>query len=197
MQQVYLRRATLADRPDIMQIIAEAKAAIKRAGGHQWQDGHPNLTMITEDISREIGWVLVINQELAGYTAMLTTPEPSYRVIKNGSWAQPSQPYATFHRVAISDHFRGQHLGKLLFSNLLTVGLSMGITNFRLDTHEQNQAMQGLAKSFGFVARGIVEVPDKIDTHRIAFELNLEKKAPRLTHITNDFMKPLIDKNSL
>ena len=174
MTQIYLRQAQLADRDTIMQIIADAKAAMKKAGSPQWQDGHPNATMITEDITKKIGWVLVIEQQIAGYVAMQLTPDPAYQHIKNGQWAQPDQPYATFHRVVISGHFRGHHLGQFLISNLLTLGLVKGFTNFRLDTHHVNVAMQGLAKSCGFEQRGEIEVDDKIDPRRIAFELNLD-----------------------
>jgi ribosomal protein S18 acetylase RimI-like enzyme len=192
MSQIYLRQAQLADRDAIMKIINEAKAAMKQAGSPQWQDGHPNATMITTDISREIGWVLMIDRQVAGYVAMQLTPEPTYQHISNGQWAQPDQPYATFHRVAISDRFRGQHLGQFLISNLLTLGLAKGLVNFRLDTHPVNGAMQGLAKSCGFVQRGEIEVEDQLDPHRIAFELNLDQPRPQLGHVSNDFMKPLL-----
>lgn len=47
MTQIYLRQAQLPDRDTIMQIIDDAKAAMKKAGSPQWQDGHPNTTMIT------------------------------------------------------------------------------------------------------------------------------------------------------
>ena len=43
MTQIYLRQAQLADRDTIMQIIADAKAAMKKAGSPQWQDGHPKI----------------------------------------------------------------------------------------------------------------------------------------------------------
>lgn len=192
MSQIYLRQAQLADRDAIMKIINEAKAAMKRAGSPQWQDGHPNVSMITADISREIGWVLMIDQQVAGYVAMQLTPEPTYQHISNGQWAQPDQPYATFHRFAISDRFRGRHLGQFLISNLLTLGLAKGLVNFRLDTHPVNGAMQGLAKSCGFVQRGEIEVDDRLDPHRLAFELNLAQPRPQLGHVSNDFMKPLL-----
>ena len=192
MTQIYLRQAQLADRDTIMQIIADAKAAMKKAGSPQWQDGHPNATMITEDITKKIGWVLMIEQQIAGYVAMQLTPDPAYQHIKNGQWAQPDQPYATFHRVVISGHFRGHHLGQFLISNLLTLGLVKGFTNFRLDTHHVNVAMQGLAKSCDFEQRGEIEVDDKIDPRRIAFELNLDQSHLTRQHVDNDFMKPLL-----
>ena len=192
MSQIYLRQAQLTDRDLIMKIIDEAKAAMKRAGSPQWQDGHPTAAMITEDISREIGWVLMVDQQVVGYAAMQLTPDPTYRHISNGRWAQPDEPYATFHRVVISDRFRGHHLGQFLISNLLTLGLAKGMVNFRLDTHPVNGAMQGLAKSCGFVQRGEIKVADQIDPHRIAFELNLSHPRPQLGHVSNDFMKPLL-----
>lgn len=192
MTQIYLRQAQLSDRDTIMQIIDEAKAAMKKAHSPQWQDGHPNLTMITEDITREIGWVLMVNQQIGGYVAMQLTPDSAYKVITNGQWAQPDRPYATFHRVVISDRFRGRQLSKFLFTNLITLGLAKGFTNFRLDTHPVNAAMQGLAKSFGFQQRGEVQVDDKIDPRRLAFELNLTQPRPHYHHVSNDFMKPLL-----
>ena len=195
MSQIYLRQAQLADRDAIMKIIDEAKAAMKRAGSPQWQDGHPNATMITEDISQEIGWVLIFNRQIAGYAAMQLTPEPTYQHISNGQWAQPDQPYATFHRVAISDRFRGQHLGQFLIANLLTLGIAKGLVNFRLDTHPVNDAMQGLAKSCGFIQRGAIEVDDQLDPHRLVFELNLSQPRAKLGHVSNDFMKPLLHHN--
>ncbi len=192
MTQIYLRQAQLPDRDTIMQIIDDAKAAMKKAGSPQWQDGHPNTTMITEDITKKIGWVLVIEQQIAGYVAMQLTPDPTYQHITNGQWAQPTQPYATFHRVVISSHFRGHHLGQFLISNLLTLGLAKGFTNFRLDTHPVNAAMQGLAKSCGFEYRDDIEVDDKLDPHRLAFELNIPQSYNPQEHVSNDFMKPLL-----
>ena len=174
-----------------MEIIDDAKAAMKKAGSPQWQDGHPNITMITEDITKKIGWVLVIDQQVAVYVAMQPTPDPNYQHITNGQRAQPTQPYATFHRVVISSRFRGHHLGQFLMSNLLTLGLTKGITNFRLDTHPVNAAMQGLAKSCGFEYRGDIEVDDKLDPHRLAFELNITQPHHQ-DHVTNDFMTPLL-----
>lgn len=85
MTQIYLRQAQLADRDTIMQIIADAKAAMKKAGSPQWQDGHPNATMITEDITKKIGWVLVIEQQIAGYVAMQLTPIRPTSILKMAS----------------------------------------------------------------------------------------------------------------
>lgn len=192
MSVIYLRKAQQTDINSIMQIINQAKQRMKNAGSPQWQDGHPTQEMINQDIQRQNGWVLMIGDQIAGYSVLQFTPEPTYKVIKDGQWTNNNQPYATIHRVAISDHYHGQHLSKFLFSNLITIGIAHGITNFRLDTHRVNLPMQRLAKSCGFKHCGTVIVKDKIDTIRMAFELNLGSHQQPIHHITNDFMSPLI-----
>lgn len=191
MAEIYLRRAQLTDLDQIMNIIEQAKAHLKEVGSPQWQDGHPNRQILTEDISRQINWVLMNGHQIAGTASLQLTPDPAYQVIHQGQWAQPNAPYATIHRIAINDQFRGQGMGKLLFSNLLTVGVMQGLQNFRFDTHQMNKPMQALGQKFNFIQRGIVLVDDQIDRERIAFELNLGGHH-QLTHINNDFMQGLI-----
>ncbi|MCI1974742.1 MAG: GNAT family N-acetyltransferase [Limosilactobacillus sp.] len=191
MSTIYLRRAKLTDLDAIMKIIEEAREMLKENGNPQWQDGHPDRNAITQDISQEISWALMVNNQIAGFAALQLSPEPSYKTIYNGQWSHPDAPYATIHRVAISSHYRGQGLAKFLFSNLITVGQLQGQTNFRLDTHKKNKPMQSLAKKFGFVRCGEVKVDDKNDPNRIAFELNLQH-GYKVNRITNDFMKGLL-----
>ena len=84
MSTIYLRRAKLADLDTIMEIIEEARNSLKNDGNPQWQDGHPDRAMITHDISQEISWVLVVNDQVAGTAALQLAPEPSYQNIHNG-----------------------------------------------------------------------------------------------------------------
>lgn len=191
MTAIYLRRGQTRDLDLIMQIIDQAKAFLKSYGSPQWQDGHPNRQVLMSDIARQDNWVLMVGKQVAGTATLQLTPEPSYQIIHQGQWAQPNAPYATIHRLAISSDFRGQHLSKFMFSNLLTIGQMQGMKNFRLDTHKLNKPVQHLATDFGFVQRGIVTVQDKIDTQRLGYELNLGSDN-KLHRINNDFMQGLI-----
>ncbi|WP_076460351.1 GNAT family N-acetyltransferase [Limosilactobacillus caccae] len=192
MAKIFLRRAQEQDLDAIMKIIDDAKEFMKQSGSPQWQDGHPNQEMFAKDIAAQINWVLVHDNDIAGTASLQLTPDPAYRVIEQGHWAQPNEPYATIHRVAISSKYRGQHMSTFLFSNLLTVGQMQGMKNFRLDTHAQNKAVQHIAESFNFQRRGIITIDDRLDPHRIAYELNLAS-TPQLHHVNNDFMQSLID----
>lgn len=191
MSAIYLRRAKATDLDAIMKIVEEARELLKKDGSPQWQDGHPNRETFEQDISRGINWVLVVGEHVAGTATLMLDPDPAYKVIYNGQWSQPNAPYATIHRVAISSHYRGQGLSKILFSNLITVAQLQDRNNIRLDTHEQNKRMQKLAQDFGFIRCGNINVKDRIDPKRIAFELNL-RQGYKVTKITNDFMKGLL-----
>ena len=124
MNTIYLRRAKQTDLDAIMTIINDAKAYLKAQQIPQWQDGHPDQAAIEHDITTQTGWVLINNAQIATYAALQLTPEPTYQKLKGGNWSQPSQPYATIHRVAISQHFRGRQLVKCktltIFGSILT-----------------------------------------------------------------------------
>lgn len=169
---IYIRMAEKEDLDQIMTIIDEAKALLKKDDNPQWQNGTPSREMLTEDINLKRAYCLVANKEIAGVAVLLTTPDPNYAEIA-GAWANNKEQYATIHRIAISSKFRGQHLSQFMMSNLISRGLMLGIRNFRIDTHAVNKRMQGLIKGLGFEYRGIVQVDQTENGARNAYELNL------------------------
>lgn len=169
----YIRRATAADLPAIMRIIDRAKAFMKDNNNPQWQDGHPSAAMVQADIDNGYSWVLIDDDQVAGTADLQLQSEANYNAIQDGAWAAADEPYAIIHRVAIDETVSGQHIGKLFFSNLVTVGCLQGFKNFRYDTHRQNVPMQKLGKSLGFVERGTVYIKDDTDAKHVGFELNI------------------------
>lgn len=173
MFNVFVRKAVTDDLPKIIKVINDAKNLIKKTGSPQWQDGQPSRSVLEEDLEIGRGYVLVVNNEVAGYTALMQTDDPHYEVIQDGSWNNTVDKYATFHRVSISDDYRGKHLSDFMMSNLFTIGYSLGFRNFRIDTHEMNKGMQHISLKLGFKYRGIIYVGPKEDDRRLAYELNM------------------------
>ncbi|WP_268912465.1 GNAT family N-acetyltransferase [Lentilactobacillus sp. SPB1-3] len=173
MKLTYIREANRDDVSAIMDIINSAKAFLKGYGSPQWQDGHPNEQMINDDIDSGNGQVLIVDDKVAGYAAVSFTPDNNYKVITDGAWQKPDDKYAVIHRMAISADYRGQHLSNYMLSNLISMIVSQQVRNVRIDTHRVNKPLQGLVTSFGFIRRGQINVVDKIDPVREAFELNL------------------------
>ncbi|BDR60071.1 GNAT family N-acetyltransferase [Lactobacillus xylocopicola] len=155
-----------------MAIIDEAKELLKKDGSPQWQNGNPNHAILAADIVQEQAYCLMVDQAVAGVAALVAGPEPNYDRI-DGAWQNTTDQYATIHRIAISGKYRGQHLSQFFLSNLLSRGLLLGIHNFRIDTHADNQRMQALISKVGFQYRGTVWVDQTADGARYAYELNL------------------------
>ncbi|WP_297817686.1 GNAT family N-acetyltransferase [uncultured Lactobacillus sp.] len=173
MSLIYTRLANELDIHQILPIIDQAKAFLKASGSSQWQGNYPNQMTIQDDIDHQVGYVLLVDNKIAGYAAVITGLEPTYRDIE-GSWNNEVDEYATIHRMAISSEFRGMHLANYFFSNILSLKIAQGAYNFRIDTSRKNKIMQHLAETHGFIERGIIQVDeDPQDPSRIAYELNL------------------------
>lgn len=153
----YLRLATNNDVPAIMTIIEDARQFLHDQKIPQWLNGHPGVTTIQGDVAQKIGYVLIVDGQIAGYTALWQGSDPNYQQI-DGAWATDSQHYTALHRVAISSAFRGRHLASFLITNLVTLSYERGYRDVRIDTHELNQPMQHVIASAGFKYRGIITI---------------------------------------
>ncbi|MFC4653200.1 GNAT family N-acetyltransferase [Lactococcus nasutitermitis] len=166
---IYLRKAVLTDLSKIINIIEEARIFLGKSGSDQWQDGYPEQSNITDDIAKGQGYILVVDDEVAAYSAIITGEEPAYTKITDGAWSNDNKDYVTVHRIAFSDNFRGHALTKFLFSNIFTLMNARGYQDFRVDTHEMNAIMQHVFEREGFVKRGIVV----FDGVRLAYQREL------------------------
>lgn len=172
MSLIYIRQAAKNDLAQIMPIIDEAKEFLKEDGNPQWQSGYPNVDAISTDIEQDAAWVLIVDQKVAGYTAVTSGPDPNYHQI-DGRWKNDLDPYVAIHRVAISNDYRGMHLASYLLSSLISMHYDQGVRNYRVDTFRRNEIVQHLVKDAGFIRRGIIKNDDPIDPYRVAYELNL------------------------
>ena len=172
MSLIYIRKAAKNDLDQIMPIIDEAKKFLKEDGNPQWQSGYPNVDAISTDIEQDAAWVLIVDQKVAGYTAVTSGPDPNYHQI-DCRWNNDLDPYVAIHRVAISNEYRGMHLASYLLSSLISLHYAEGVRNYRVDTFRRNEIVQHLVKDAGFIERGTIKNDDPIDPYRVAYELNL------------------------
>ena len=167
------RPATVQDLSQIMTIIHEAQANLKADGVPQWQDGYPDEALIKADILSGEAYVLVNDIAVIGHAVIRQTPEPNYTVPLDGKWSDDVTPYVSLHRIAISSAFRGQHLGQIFMSNLLTWTNYLGFQAIRIDTHPLNQRMQRLIKQVGFTYNCTVCMDGNVNDIRWAYSLAL------------------------
>lgn len=148
------RKATASDVPQIWVIIQQAIARRKNDGSQQWQDGYPNETVIQQDITKGIGYVLTDNNSIAGYAAILFNDEPAYELLK-GTWLT-NDDFAVVHRVAISDDYLGKGLAQKIFLFTEDLAIDNNIFSIKVDTNFDNIPMLKILEKLGYTYCGEV-----------------------------------------
>lgn len=146
-------QATADDEPKIWQIVHQAALDMVTKGRHQWNENYPPRESIAHDIERGNGYVIKLNGEIAGYTAVRFDGEPSYDKLK-GKWLS-DKPYATIHRTAIAATHHGKGLARLLFTEAERLCRKRKFGSIRVDTNYDNAEMLHLIDCLGFERCGL------------------------------------------
>ena len=145
-----IRRATLNDIPGIMQLIAEVVPAMNAAGNFQWDASYPNATVFEKDIDLDQLWVVDVNGNIAGVSAITTDQEPEYALV---GWNLDETAIVT-HRLAVSIRYRGQGIAARLMQQAEDEAVRRDIKTLRIDTNTNNQATQQLFPKLGYKYAG-------------------------------------------
>ena len=163
------RKATAADLPGMMKVVAQAQAFMATLNIDQWQDGYPEEELLAEDI--RIGRIYVYDDDgrIASITVMTEEPEPIYDTI-DGQW-RSAGPYLTVHRMALDDEHRHSGLASRILEHAVSMAKQMNLSSVRADTHRGNKAMRRFLEKNGFVECGLVTYDVKEgDPLRVAYE---------------------------
>ncbi|NCP85197.1 MAG: GNAT family N-acetyltransferase [Bacteroidetes bacterium] len=142
------RKATLAEIPQIWEILQQAIARRKADGNNQWQDGYPNPDVIKRDIDREIGFVLTADDLIIGYSAVLQNDEPAYAELE-GNWLTNGE-FVVVHRVAIADSHIGKGLSKKILRFVEEFAIQNNIFSIKIDTNFDNVPMLKIVDQLGY-----------------------------------------------
>ena len=166
--------AKTEDIESILEVISHAKEYMKRNNSTQWNENYPNKETIINDIEKNIGYVLIVENLIRGYMVVEFSDDEIYKNIK-GKWKTFGN-YASIHRCAIHKELRGQGYGSELFKFAEKLALSKNIRSVRVDTAPENETMKHLFNKNGYEYCGTVF----IDGEKIAYEKlltsNLEYK---------------------
>lgn len=151
---IVFRTAHESDLSTIWEIITFAKEVRRREGSSQWQDGYPDIDTIRLDIVDRKGYLLLFNDEVCGYMAVVLDGEPVYDDIE-GCWLS-NRPYTTVHRMAVSSQAKGKGLGYTMLLKAEEISLANSIYSIRVDTNYDNTAMLHIFEKLGYVYCGEV-----------------------------------------
>ena len=155
---------------EICHITDEAKTRLKAMGLDQWQKGYPSRDVWIADINNKSAWVALSNDIVLGAFAYQSTPDPSYHQI-DGSWLTCT-PYASMHRVCVSDQAVGQGVAGKMFAFGFELARRQGFKSMRIDTHPENEPMKKALQKAGFAHCGSIILKGGCEDGdlRIAFE---------------------------
>lgn len=142
-----LRAATIKDMADVMRIFSEARLAQRKAGFQQWEDGYPSLEVLKSDIDNCKGYILDDGRRNAGYIAIATYDE-EYN--NHPELWDVTKPYAVFHRIALSDDYRGKKISSTLFDLSELKARQTGAQFIRIDTGLENRPMHHILSKRGY-----------------------------------------------
>lgn len=149
---------------DVMLVFSQARLAQRRAGFRQWEDGYPSIDVLKSDIDRAIGFILDDNGKTAGYIAIAAYDDEYNR---HPELWDVGKNYAVFHRIALSDDYRGKKLSGRLFDLAESHALRAGAAFVRIDTGLENKPMQHILSKRGYISLGRC---DFIWGERLAYE---------------------------
>ena len=162
-----LRKTTMSDLRAVMTIIEQGRIYLKSTGVDQWQNGYPNEAVIKEDITNGYGYVLECEGKIIGTVALSFDGEPWYNDIRDGKWLT-NGPFLVIHRLAVSHDVRGTHVASEVIKQAEALCVKRGVKSIKIDTHQDNIAMQKLVKKNGFNYCGLVILGS--EGERLAFE---------------------------
>ena len=171
------RTATPADMGDILRIVGDARASLKKHRVDQWQGPYPDEKAFLFDMDRGECFVLLHGQEIAGFFTLSTREEKCYEAITDGKWTA-GLPYCVLHRAAVAAEYRGGGMSAYMMKCVEEQARRFGRRSVRVDTHKKNKAMQRLLRDNGYRYRGNVQVVVEPghDSARQAFEKLLKKE---------------------
>lgn len=149
-----LRSARSEDADRIWEIIQAAIEKRRLEGSKQWQDGYPNSQSIAEDIKKGYGYVLVDNESILAYSAIIFDKEPAYEV-PDVDWLNDEE-YVVIHRVATAPEVRGSGKAAQLFRLTEDLARSKSFFNIRVDTNYDNGPMLHILEKLGYSYCGLV-----------------------------------------
>lgn len=147
----------LADVEDAMkcyEIVDMGRKFQQAQGFTQWTEDYPNQKTIQNDISEQKGYVIKVDDVIAGYMCIDFSGEPAYENIE-GKW-RSSQDYAVVHRMAFDSKFRGIGLADTAWKLIEKHCDKNNIRYIRVDTDFPNKRMQHILEKNGYVKCGII-----------------------------------------
>lgn len=155
-----IQLATQKNLPEIMEVIEDGRAFLKRQGLPQWQNGYgPSEAQMAEDIANQFCFIAILKGKIVAVASLIRGVDPVYSEI-TGAWSYEDEiGYIAIHRVAVSRDFTKQGIARQFLTALIKVAQEQGYKDIRIDTYPDNKPMIKTIEALGFFYCGQVHFP--------------------------------------
>jgi len=147
-----LRKADYSELPIVWNILQQAIEQRKLDGSEQWQNGYPNEQTVHDDITNGWAYVLLDNNVIIAYAAIIFGVEPAYNNIK-GKWLTNGD-YVAVHRVATSNSVKGKGIATHLFKMIEDLCIEQKVYSIKVDTNFDNAPMLRILEKLSYTYCG-------------------------------------------
>ncbi len=136
--------------PQIFEIFQDCKLAMEKEGIFQWNQGYPNIEVISNDILKGHSYGLYDENTCVGVISINTDQEPAYKSVK---W-EDTGLVLIIHRLTIAPSYQKNGFARSLMDFAESYGLKNGFTSIRLDAYSGNLRVINFYETRGYIKRG-------------------------------------------
>ena len=154
-----IRKATIEDLVQVMQIIKSCTKHMISKNIFQWNEKYPNIETFQNDIENEHLYVLSLqNNELIGCVSITFEMDEFYKTI---DWISPTAKNIYVHRLAVHPNNQGQGHAKIIMNFIEKKGIENFCESIRLDTFSMNNKNNTLYTKLGYQKLGQIYFRDQ------------------------------------
>ena len=154
-----IRKATIDDLVQVMQIIKSCTKHMISKNIFQWNEKYPNIETFQNDIKNEHLYVLSVqNNELIGCVSITFEMDEFYKTI---DWISPTTKNIYVHRLAVHPNNQGKGHAKTIMNFIEKKGIEKFCESIRLDTFSMNNKNNALYTKLGYQKLGQIYFRDQ------------------------------------
>lgn len=165
-----IRKATLIDIDDIVEITKACARFMITKNIFQWNEHYPNRTAFETDIKRHELYVLDLENTIIGCIVISTLMDDEYIPIQ---WLTSNKNNIYIHRLAIHPEHQGKGYAQDLMNFAEAYAQENNFTSVRLDTFSQNSRNQKFYELRGYQKLSSIYFPKQSEAPFYCYELVL------------------------
>ena len=163
-----IRKATLDDIDEIIEITKACASFMIDKGIYQWNAYYPNKAAFKNDVLRGELYVIEASKIVVGCVVISTFMDEEYVPI---SWLTENNQNIYIHRLAIHPKYQSKGYAQKLMDFAEKFAIENKYTSIRLDTFSQNKRNQKFYELRGYKKLGAIYFPKQSNYPFYCYEL--------------------------